>query len=118
MKKLKKYGLLALFLGLMILQTSCVKRRAAYLERQKYTKENTQRRTAANTDTFYPENITDYSVEDYLKWYKALKAPPKLQLGSYENPKQLTKSEKVADFEYLFKELEESYPFFKTSKKG
>lgn len=117
MKKLKKYGLLALFLGLMILQTSCVKRRAAYLERQKYAKENTQRKTAANTDTFYPENITDYSVEDYLKWYKALKAPPKLQLGSYENPKQLTKSEKIADFEYLFKELEESYPFFEVLKR-
>lgn len=114
MKKLKKALLL---LSLVLIGTSCVPRRIAYLEREKIKKENTGKDLSTHTGIFYPENITDYSLEEYLKWYKDLKAPPELKLASIENPKKLTKSEMVADFEYLFAELRESYPFFEVLKR-
>lgn len=117
MRKLRKIGIGLLILGLMMIQTSCVKRRMAYLERQKLAKENTGKNMAAHTGVFYPDNITEFSMEEYLKWYKDLKAPPHLQLASYENPKKLSKSEMIGDFEYLFKELKESYPFFEVLKR-
>ena len=117
MRKLRKIAVGLLILGLMIIQTSCVKRRMAYLERQKLAKENTGKNMAAHTGVFYPDNITEFSMEEYLKWYKDLKAPPHLQLASYENPKKLSKSEMIGDFEYLFKELKESYPFFEVLKR-
>ena len=117
MKKLRKFALAVFFILLLILQTSCVKRRIAYLERKKIASENPGKDLTTHTGTFYPENITDFTVDEYLKWYKDLKEPPHLQLASYENPKKLSKSEMVADFEYLFKELKESYPFFEVLKR-
>ncbi len=117
MTKLKKYGLFIFFVLLILIQTSCVKRRISYLEREKLARENAGIKTAAHTGIFYPENITDFSLEDYLKWYKDLKAPPHLQLASHENPKKLSRSEMVEDFEYLFRELKETYPFFEVLKR-
>lgn len=117
MRKLKKIALVAIFALFMLGGTSCVKRRISYLEREKYAKENIGKKITTHTGNFYPENITEFSLEEYLKWYKDLKAPPHLQLASYENPKKLSKSEMVGDFEYLFKELKESYPFFEVLKR-
>ncbi len=117
MRKLKKYGLVVVFLMLIFIQTSCVKRRISYLEKEKFTRENTGKKASANTESIYPENITDFSMDEYLKWYKSLKSPPHLKLLRYENPKKLSKAEMVADFEYLFKELKENYPFFEVLKR-
>lgn len=117
MRKFKKYGLAAFFLVLIFIQTSCVKRRISYLEKEKFTRENTGKKASANTESIYPENITDFNMDEYLKWYKSLKSPPHLKLLSYENPKKLSKAEMVADFEYLFKELKENYPFFEVLKR-
>lgn len=117
MKKLRKITLGLLLLGIMLIQTSCVKRRMAYLERQKLARENMGKNIESHTGVFYPDNITEFSMEEYLKWYKELKAPPHLQLASHENPKNLTKAEMIGDFEYLFKELKESYPFFEVLKR-
>lgn len=117
MKKLRKIALGLLLLGIMLIQTSCVKRRMAYLERQKFARENMGKNIESHTGVFYPDNITEFSMEEYLKWYKELKAPPHLQLASHENPKNLTKAEMIGDFEYLFKELKESYPFFEVLKR-
>ena len=117
MRRLRKYLLATFFVVLMLISTSCVKRRMAYLERKKLAKENTGKTMDTHTGVFYPENITDFSVDEYLKWYKDLKEPPHLQLASFENPKKLTNAEMVGDFEYLFKELKESYPFFGVLKR-
>ena len=117
MKKLKKLSLILLLIGFAVLNTSCVKRRMAQLEREKIAKENPGKKITASSDNFYPDNIVDFSTDEFIKWYKDLKAPPKLVLASPENPKALTKSEMVNDFEYLFKELKENYPFFEVLKR-
>lgn len=117
MKKLKKLSLIFMLIGLAILNTSCVKRRMAQLEREKIAKENPGKKITSLTEDFYPDNITEFTTEEFIKWYKDLKAPPKLVLASQEHPKKLSKSEMVNDFEYLFKELEENYPFFEVLKR-
>ena len=76
MRRLRKYLLATFFVALMLISTSCVKRRMAYLERKKLAKENTGKTMDTHTGVFYPENITDFSVDEYLKWYKDLKEPP------------------------------------------
>lgn len=112
MRKLKKLSLILMLVGFVILSTSCVKRRMTQLEREKIAKENPGKKITGLSDDFYPDNITDYSTDEFIKWYKDLKAPPRLVLASPDHPKSLTKSEMVNDFEYLFKELKENYPFF------
>lgn len=117
MKKLKRLSLILFLIGFAVLSTSCVKRRMAYLEREKIAKENPGKKITATSEKFYPDNIVDYSTDEFIKWYKDLKAPPKLVLASQQNPKSLTKSEMVNDFEYLFEELKENYPFFGVLKR-
>ena len=117
MKKLKRLSLILILIGFAVLSTSCVKRRMAYLEREKIAKENPGKKITASSEKFYPDNIVDYSTDEFIKWYKNLKAPPRLVLASQQNPKSLTKSEMVNDFEYLFEELKENYPFFGVLKR-
>ena len=117
MKKLKKLSLIIMLISLAVINTSCVKRRMAQLEREKIAKENPGKKVTALTEDFYPDNIVDFSTDEYIKWYKDLKAPPRLVLAKEENPKSLTKSEMVNDFEYLFEELKANYPFFEVLKR-
>ncbi len=52
MTKLKKYGLVIFFVLLILIQTSCVKRRISYLEREKLARENAGIKAVAHTGIF------------------------------------------------------------------
>ena len=117
MRKSRRLSLLFILLLVAILGSSCAKRRLDQLEANRVKKLNENIDSRLVTETFYPDKIVDFSLEDYLKWYKNLKAPANLQLPAYENPKNLKKTEMVNDFEYLFRELKENYPFFEVLKR-
>ena len=56
-------------------------------------------------------------VDSYLEWYKDLEKSPKLQLPAPETPDELTNKEMIDDFNYVFEELKENYPFFEVLKR-
>lgn len=102
---------------LISLLTSCVPRRFDQLmaRRGQFTY---QREGLVLTDgKFHPDEIEEFSVDEYLKWYEGLKSPLKLELPDPKKPKELTKDEMIEDFEFLFKELKENYPFFEVLKR-
>lgn len=111
MRKSKKLIFLALLILIGLSSTSCVKRRLASLEKSRVERDM-QENIGPLTESFYPDKIAEFSEEKYLKWFKALKGPAKLKLPAPQEPKKLTKAEMVEDFEYLFAELKENYPFF------
>lgn len=111
MRKSKELILLCLLILIGLTSTSCVKRRIASLEKSKIERDM-QENISPLTESFYPDKIAEFREEKYLKWFKALKAPAKLKLPAPQEPKKLTKAEMVEDFEYLFEELKENYPFF------
>lgn len=117
MRKNKKIGLIIFFLAFAIFGSSCVKRRIQALDKKRIESRAAGHDLSPKVESFYPDKIKDFSIDQYLKWYKDLNAPPHLQLPVYESPKKLTKTEMVADFEYLFAELKESYPFFEVLKR-
>ena len=111
MRKSKKLIFLALLIFIGLSSTSCVKRRLESLEKSR-VEIDMQENIGPLTESFYPDKIAEFSEEKYLKWFKALKGPAKLKLPAPQEPKKLTKAEMVEDFEYLFAELKENYPFF------
>ncbi len=112
-----KAKIFCLILVFMLINTSCAKRRLDKLEANRAEDIVENNGFDANSNIFYPENIDKFDVDSYLKWYKDLDKPPKLQLPATENPKSLTNKEMVDDFNYLFEELKENYPFFDVLKR-
>ena len=117
MGKIKKAALGALILLIGIISSSCVARRLDYLERRKALIENPSQKISSTHETIYPEDVRKFTVDEYLAWYKDLKAPPVLKLTDYEKPKKLSQADMVSDFNFLFEELKENYPFFGVLKR-
>lgn len=115
MKKISK--IFCLILVFMLINTSCVKRRIDYLETRK-NKENIDFLDFnVKKEEFDPDDIDKFDVNTYLSWYKNLDNPPKLKLGEISKAKPLTKKEMIEDFNYVFNELKENYPFFDVLKR-
>lgn len=115
MKKISK--IFCLILVFMLINTSCVKRRIDYLETRK-NKENIDFLDFnIKKEEFDPDDIDKFDVNTYLSWYKNLDNPPKLKLGEISKAKPLTKKEMIEDFNYVFNELKENYPFFDVLKR-
>lgn len=115
MKKISK--IFCLILVFMLINTSCVKRRIDYLETRK-NKENIEFLDFnIKKEEFDPDDIDKFDVNTYLSWYKNLDNPPKLKLGEISKAKPLTKKEMIEDFNYVFNELKENYPFFDVLKR-
>lgn len=115
MKKISK--IFCLILVFMLINTSCVKRRIDYLETRK-NKENIDFLDFnIKKEEFDPDDIDKFDVNSYLSWYKNLDNPPKLKLGEISKAKPLTKKEMIEDFNYVFNELKENYPFFDVLKR-
>lgn len=115
MKKISK--IFCLILVFMLINTSCVKRRIDYLETRK-NKENVDFLDFnVKKEEFDPDDIDKFDAKTYLSWYKNLDNPPKLKLGEVSKAKPLTKKEMVEDFNYVFNELKENYPFFDVLKR-
>lgn len=115
MKKISK--IFCLILVFMLINTSCVKRRIDYLETRK-NKENVDFLDFnVRKEEFDPDDIDKFDAKTYLSWYKNLDNPPKLKLGEVSKAKPLTKKEMLEDFNYVFNELKENYPFFDVLKR-
>ncbi len=113
----KRFRIFCLILVFMLINTSCVKRRYDELEARRTKKIVSEGNFDPNSSVFYPDNIDRFDVDAYLAWYKDLDKAPKLQLPPAETPKALTNQEMIDDFNYVFKELEENYPFFDVLKR-
>jgi hypothetical protein len=112
-----KAKIFCLILVFMLINSSCAKRRLDKLEADRAQDIVENNGFDADSNIFYPENIDEFDVDSYLKWYKDLDKPPKLQLPAAESPKSLTNKEMVDDFNYVFEELKENYPFFDVLKR-
>ena len=112
-----KIKIFCLILVFMLTNTSCAKRRLDQLEARRTQTIVEDGGFNGKDDVFYPDNIDKYDIESYLKWYKNLQNPPKLQLPAPENPKALTNKQMVEDFNYVFNELKVNYPFFGVLKR-
>lgn len=115
MKKISK--IFCLILVFMLINTSCVKRRIDYLETRKNKGNADFLDFSQDKEEFDPDDIDKFDVNTYLSWYKNLDNPPKLKLGEISKAKPLTKKEMIEDFNYVFNELKENYPFFDVLKR-
>lgn len=113
-KRFKVFLVLAL---IFVLSTSCVGRRLQTMRTKKAMQSYDKDGIILADGSFYPDKITDFSVDDYLKWYKNLTYPLKLQLPAPARPKSLTKEERVEDFNYFFDQIKNNYPFFGVLKR-
>ena len=113
----KKIKIFCLILVFMLVSTGCVNRRYEYLESRRSGKSTSSAKVKTSGDTFLPDDIDKFDVDSYLIWYKNLENPPKLELPASKIPKKLTDKEMVDDFNYVFNELKENYPFFEVLKR-
>ena len=111
----KHFKIFCLILVFMLVTTGCVKRRYDQLEARRKGVSTSKVKTSS--DNFNPDDIDKFDVDSYLIWYKNLENPPKLDLEASKNPKPMTNKEMVDDFNYVFKELKENYPFFEALKR-
>ncbi len=112
-----KVKIFCLILVFMLISTSCAKRRLDKLEANRTKTIVDKGGFDGNNNEFYPDNIDRYDVDSYLEWYKDLEKSPKLQLPAPETPDELTNKEMIDDFNYVFEELKENYPFFEVLKR-
>ena len=96
MKKKSKLSFLALII--LLIFSSCAQRRIDYLENRR------------DTDKFN-------SMEDYLSWYYGLEGPCKLVFSDQKEKKSLSQEEMIEDFNYLFNQIRDNYPFFGVLKR-
>ena len=114
---IKKLRLGLVFTLILLVGTSCVGRRFSKMQTKKAMRTYDEDGIILSDGSFYPDKITDFSVDEYLKWYKSLGSPLKLQLPQTGKAKSLNKEERVEDFNYLFNELKNNYPFFGVLKR-
>ena len=112
-----KRKIFCLILVFMLISTGCVKRRIDTLEKRKTQRIIEKGGFDAKSSVFYPDNIDQFDMDEYLAWYKDLSQPPKLQLLDPESPRPLSNKEMIEDFNFCFNELKENYPFFGVLKR-
>ena len=113
-KRLKIFCLILVFI---LINTSCVKRRYDQLEARRTNSSTSPDKTRVASDKFLPDDVDKFDVDSFLIWYKNLENPPKLELPTNKTPQPLSNKEMVEDFDYVFNELKENYPFFEVLKR-
>lgn len=111
MKKKNKLSLLVLVF--LILFSSCAQRRIDYLNQRKDIILSEKKPKEKKIVKFNPDQIDEFkSTDDYLTWYKSLDGPCKLVFKDKKDQKELSQEERVEDFNYLFNQIRDNYPFF------
>ena len=111
MKKKSKLSLLALVF--LILFSSCAQRRIDYLNQRKDIILSEKKPKEKKIVKFNPDQIDEFkSTDDYLTWYKSLDGPCQLIFKDKKDQKELSQEERVEDFNYLFNQIRDNYPFF------
>lgn len=111
MKKKSKLSLLALVF--LILFSSCAQRRIDYLNQRKDIILSEKKPKEKKIIKFNPDQIDEFkSTNDYLTWYKSLDGPCQLIFKDKKDQKELSQEERVEDFNYLFNQIRDNYPFF------
>lgn len=112
----KRLKLVTMILSL-ILMTSCVGRRLDSLKSKRAMREYDNSGVILSDGSFFPDKITGFTVDEYLKWYKNLNEPLRLQVPKAQRPKELSKEERLEDFDYFFNQIQNNYPFFGVLKR-
>lgn len=111
MKKKNKLSLLVLVF--LILFSSCAQRRIDYLNQRKDIILSEKKPKEKKIVKFNPDQIDEFkSTDDYLTWYKSLDGPCQLVFKDKKDQKELSQEERVEDFNYLFNQIRDNYPFF------
>lgn len=111
MKKKNKLSLLVLVF--LILFSSCAQRRIDYLNQRKDIILSEKKPKEKKIVKFNPDQIDEFkSTDDYLTWYKSLDGPCQLIFKDKKDQKELSQEERVEDFNYLFNQIRDNYPFF------
>ena len=111
MKKKNKLSLLVLVF--LILFSSCAQRRIDYLNQRKDIILSEKKPKEKKIIKFNPDQIDEFkSTDDYLTWYKSLDGPCQLVFKDKKDQKELSQEERVEDFNYLFNQIRDNYPFF------
>ena len=114
----KRSRLSLLFLAILILFSSCVQRRINYLEQRRDTLISEKKPKEKKIKKINPDKIDEFkSIEDYMTWYDKLDGPCKLIFEDKKEKKKLSQEEMVEDFDYLFKQIKDNYPFFGVLKR-
>ncbi|MDD7305216.1 MAG: S41 family peptidase [Peptoniphilaceae bacterium] len=113
----KKKRLSIIVLALILVLSSCVKRRFDSLMANREQKQKTYKQEIEDQQEIFPDDIIKLSFKDYKSWYKKLKKPPYLNLANPQEPKELSGEQRLEDFEYYFEQLKENYPFFGVLKR-
>ena len=70
----KKFKLALIFFSLIIM-TSCVGRRLDSMKSKRAMREYDNSGIILSDGSFFPDKITGFTVDEYLKWYKNLNEP-------------------------------------------
>ena len=82
----KRLKLVTIFLSL-ILMTSCVGRRLDSMKSKRAMRDYDNSGIILSDGSFFPDKITDFTVDEYLKWYKNLDEPLALQVPRPKDPR-------------------------------
>lgn len=116
MKKKSKLSLLVL--AIIILFSSCAQRRINYLEQRRDILISEKNKKEKKIVKINPDKIDDFkSIEDYMTWYNKLDGPCELIFEDKKEKENLSQEEMVEDFNYLFNEIRDNYPFFGVLKR-
>lgn len=116
MKKKSKLSLLVL--AIIILFSSCAQRRIDYLEQRRDILISEKNKKEKKIVKINPDKIDEFkSIEDYMSWYDKLDGPCELIFEDKKEKENLSQEEMVEDFNYLFNEIRDNYPFFGVLKR-
>ena len=116
MKKKSKLSLLVL--AIIILFSSCAQRRINYLEQRRDILISEKKQKEKKIVKINPDKIDEFkSIEDYMTWYDKLDGPCELVFEDKKEKENLSQEEMVEDFNYLFNEIRDNYPFFGVLKR-
>ena len=107
----KRLKLVSIILSL-VLMTSCVGRRLDSMKSKRAMREYDNSGIILSDGSFFPDKITGFTVDEYLKWYKNLNEPLRLQVPKAQRPKELSKEERLEDFDYFFNQIQNVFCTF------
>lgn len=111
MKKKSKLSLVVFVF--IILFSSCAQRRIDYLNQRKDIILSEKKPKEKKIIKFNPDQIDEFkSTDEYLTWYKKLDGPCDLVFKDKKDKKELSQEERIEDFNYLFNQIKDNYPFF------
>ena len=114
----KKSKLSFLVLAIIILFSSCAQRRINYLEQRRDILISEKNKKEKKTVKINPDKIDEFkSIEDYMTWYNELDGPCELIFEDKKEKENLSQEEMIEDFNYLFNEIRDNYPFFGVLKR-